>query len=62
MQDKIKELLKEAMKAGDESAKMTYRGLLSSIMVFLTGSGKKPQDPVTDEEVLAPMSRAPVSA
>lgn len=52
MQEKIKELLKEAMKAGDETAKMTYRGLLSSFMVYLTANNKKPQDPISDEEVL----------
>lgn len=52
MQDKIKELLKEAMKSGDETAKLTYRGLLSSFMVYLTANNKKPQDPLTDEEAM----------
>lgn len=52
MQEKIKELLKEAMKSGDETGKLTYRGLLSAFMVYLTANGKKPQDPISDEEVL----------
>ncbi len=53
MQEKIKELLKEAMKAGDETAKLTYRSLLSSFMVFLTANNKKPQDPISDEEAMS---------
>lgn len=52
MQEKIKELLKQSMKNGDETGKLTYRGLLSSFMVFLTKNGKKPQDPITDEECM----------
>lgn len=52
LQLKIKDLLKEAMKAGDEVAKMTYRGLLSSFMNFLVANNKKPQDTLTDEEVM----------
>ncbi len=53
LQNKIKELLKEAMKAGDEVGKMTYRALLSSFMTFLVASNRKPQDNLTDEEVMA---------
>lgn len=53
MQNKIKDLLKEAMKAGDETAKLTYRGLLTAFMNQLVASGKKPQDELTDEEVMA---------
>ncbi len=52
MQEKIKELLKEAMKAGDETAKMTYRALLSGFMMHLTSNGKTPQDVLTDEEIM----------
>ncbi len=52
MQEKIKDLLKEAMKAGDEVGKMTYRGLLSSFMMFLVANNKKPQDTLTDEEIM----------
>ncbi len=52
MQEKIKELLKEAMKSGDETGKLTYRGLLSAFMAYLTANGKKPQDPITDEEAM----------
>jgi hypothetical protein len=53
LQNKIKDLLKEAMKAGDEVGKMTYRALLSSFMTFLVANNRKPQDPLTDEEVMA---------
>ncbi len=53
MQEKIKDLLKEAMKSGDETAKLTYRGLLSAFMNYLTTNNKKPQDPISDEEVLS---------
>jgi uncharacterized protein YqeY len=53
LQNKIKDLLKEAMKAGDEVAKLTYRGLLSSFMTFLVANGRKPQDNLSNEEVLA---------
>jgi uncharacterized protein YqeY len=52
MQNKIKDLLKEAMKTGDEVGKMTYRGLLSAFMVYLTSNNKKPQDPISDEEIM----------
>ena len=52
MQNQIKDLLKEAMKAGDEVAKMTYRGLLSSFMMFLVANNKKPQDTLTDDEIM----------
>ena len=52
MQEKIKDLLKEAMKSGDETGKLTYRGLLSAFMAYLTANNKKPQDPITDEEAL----------
>jgi uncharacterized protein YqeY len=52
MQNKIKDLLKEAMKAGDESAKLTYRGLLTEFMKHLVATGKKPQDELTDEEAM----------
>lgn len=52
LQIQIKDLLKEAMKSGDEVAKTTYRGLLSSFMNFLVANNKKPQESLTDEEVL----------
>jgi uncharacterized protein YqeY len=57
MQEKIKELLKEAMKAGDDTAKMTYRGLLSAFMNELVSKMKKPQDQLTDEEVMTVIRR-----
>jgi uncharacterized protein YqeY len=57
MQEKVKELLKEAMKAGDEVAKSTYRGLLSSFMNELVAKMKKPQDLLNDEEVMTVIRR-----
>ncbi len=57
MQEKIKELLKESMKAGDETGKLTYRGLLSAFMNELVAKMKKPQDTLTDEEALAVIRR-----
>jgi uncharacterized protein YqeY len=53
MQNKIKDLLKEAMKAGDESAKLTYRALLTEFMKHLVANGKKPQDELSDEDAMA---------
>jgi uncharacterized protein len=52
MQQKIKDLLKEAMKAGDETAKLVYRALLTSIMNELVSSGKTPQDIPNDDLVM----------
>jgi len=57
MQTKIKDLLKVAMKAGDETGKMTYRSLLTSFMNELVAKGKKPQDELFDEEVLSIIRR-----
>lgn len=57
LQNSIKELLKEAMKAGDEAAKLTYRSLLTSFMNELVTKGKKPQDTLTDEEIMAVIRR-----
>lgn len=57
MQEKIKDLLKEAMKRGDESAKLTYRALLTEFMKQLVATGKKPQDALTDEEAMMVVRR-----
>jgi len=57
MQEKIKELLKEAMKAGNETGKLTYRALLSAFMNELVSTGKKPQDSLTDEECMTVIRR-----
>jgi len=57
MQEKIKELLKEAMKAGDETAKMTYRGLMTAFMNELVSKMKKPQDTLTPEEAMVVIRR-----
>jgi uncharacterized protein YqeY len=58
MQAKIKDLLKEAMKSGDETAKGVYRGLLTLIMNELVSSGQTPQSIPTDELVMNAIKKA----
>lgn len=52
MQEKINELIKEAMRAKDEVSLSVYRGVKTAIMNVLVATGKTPQDNMTDEEVL----------
>jgi uncharacterized protein len=52
MQNKIREMLKDAMRAKDEIALSVYRAILTSFMNELVGSGKTPQDTLTDEECM----------
>ncbi|MBP6904763.1 MAG: GatB/YqeY domain-containing protein [Candidatus Pacebacteria bacterium] len=49
----IREKLKDAMRAKDQVALDTYRGLLSAFTNELVASGKTPQDEVTDDIALA---------
>lgn len=48
----IREKLKDAMRAKDENALNTYRGLLSAFTNELVAEGKTPQDEVSDELAL----------
>lgn len=49
----IREKLKDAMRAKDQVALDTYRGLLSAFTNELVAQGKTPQDEVTDEIALS---------
>ena len=48
----IREKLKDAMRAKDQVALDTYRGLLSAFTNELVAAGKTPQDEVTDDIAL----------
>ena len=56
--EKIKNDLKEAMIAKDSVRMTTLRGLLSGFTNELVAKGKKPSDPVTDEDALTVIKRA----
>lgn len=49
----IREKMKEAMRAKDQIALDTYRGILSSFTNELVSAGKTPQDEVTDDLALS---------
>lgn len=53
----IREKLKDAMRAKDQNALDTYRGILSAFTNELVASGKTPQDEVTDEIALLVIKR-----
>lgn len=55
--ENIKSSISESMKAKDEVRLTTLRGVLSSCTNELVAKGKKPQDLLSDEEVLAVISR-----
>jgi uncharacterized protein len=52
MQTKIRELMKDAMRAKEEVSLSVYRAALTSFMNELVASGKTPQDTLTDEECM----------
>lgn len=54
---KIREQLKDAMRAKDQVALDTYRGLLSAFTNELVASGKTPQDEMADEDAQRIISR-----
>jgi uncharacterized protein YqeY len=53
----IREKMKDAMRAKDQVALGTYRGILSAFTNDLVASGKTPQDEVTDEMALGVIRR-----
>ncbi len=53
----IREKLKDAMRAKDQVALDTYRGILSGFTNELVAAGKLPQDEVTDEVALSVIKR-----
>lgn len=56
--EQLKEELKTAMKAKDEVALNTVRGILSACTNELVATKRTPQDTLTDEEVTAVIKRA----
>ncbi len=57
LQDQIKNGIKEAMMAKDSVRLETLRAMSASFMNELVASGRKPQDTLTDEEVLVVIAR-----
>ncbi len=53
----IREKMKDAMRAKDQVALDTYRGLLSAFTNELVAAGKTPQDEITDEIALSVIKR-----
>ncbi len=58
LQEKIKAQLKEAMLSKDEIRLSVIRGLMTSFTNELVAKGKKPTESLTDDEVMAVISRA----
>jgi uncharacterized protein len=57
LHETIKEQLKNAMRAKDEVSLRTVRGMLTSFTNELVATGRKPQELLTDEEVLTVVRR-----
>jgi len=57
LQDQIKSSIKDAMMAKDSVRLETLRGMSAAFMNELVAKGKKPQDTLTDEEVIAVITR-----
>ncbi len=57
LQETIKNQIKEAMMAKDAIKLSVVRGISAAITNELVAKGKKPQDTLSDEEVLAVISR-----
>lgn len=58
MQDKIRAELTEAMKARDAGRMSVLRGLVAAFTNELVAKSRKPDDKLTDEEVIAVIKRA----
>jgi len=58
LHQQIKDNIKESMKAGDKVRLEVMRGLVTSFMNELVSTGRTPQDMLTDEQVLAVITRA----
>ncbi len=58
MQEKLREEMKEAMRAKDSVKLNVIRGLLSAFTNELVAKGRTPQDKLTSEEELAVVKRA----
>ncbi len=57
LHEQIRELIKDAMRAKDAVRLDTLRGVLSACTNHLVASGKKPQEMLADEEVVAVITR-----
>ena len=57
LQEKIKEQMKDAMRAKEKSTVMTLRGLMSSFTNELVSQGKMPTDLLADEQVITVITR-----
>lgn len=55
--EKVREQLKDAMRAKDEVRLSVIRSILSAFTNDLVAKGKKPQDPMLDEDALAVIKR-----
>ncbi len=58
LHEKIKEQLKEAMKAKDTVKLRVVRGLLTAFMNELVATGRTPQDILSDDQALAVIKRS----
>ncbi len=57
LHQEIKNKITESMKAKDQVALDTYRGLLSALTNDLVSKGKKPNEILSDEEVITVITR-----
>lgn len=57
LHEKIRELIKDAMRAKDSVRLDTLRGILSACTNELVAKGRKPQEMLSDEEVVAVIAR-----
>ncbi len=57
LHEKIRELIKDAMRAKDSVRLDTLRGILSACTNELVSKGRKPQEMLSDEEVVAVITR-----
>lgn len=57
LQEKVKEQMKDAMRAKDEQKKMTLRGLMSAFTNELVAQGKMPTDSLSDDDALKVITR-----
>ncbi len=57
LQDQIKEQMKDAMRAKEETKKMTLRGLMSAFTNDVVASGNSPDTPISDEDALKVITR-----
>lgn len=57
LQEKIKENLKEAMKAKDETRLLVMRGILSAFTNELVATKRRPTDELPDEDALTVITR-----